>query len=436
MADKTVSVRPLQFQGAIYSHANFFTSGLAQNTWYRVPFSNMTRVLPIPTPDPVESTGSVVMSTWSGAAFDSTNDRLIVWGGGHADYAGNEVYIFDLNSLTWTRFNDPTYTVSANVGDEAIGYYRDVNGNIDYQQPRARHTYNSLEYYPSQNKFLAFGATGIWQSGQVTNGVVNALDLSTKTWTQSASTLDSGVGMTVSYDSLSGTYWFHSNGGYLQEFNPATNTWTSHGSVFTDPGFNGNRTSVVHPKKRYLLGIGHINDAAYDGKVLVWNLNTGTSETQTAKVVQTTGFQDITSANYPGLAYDPYTENIMSYMGGNLFSLSLETSAWSKIQLSPSNTVTPTNTQVHGTFGRFRYSTNKNVYVLVNDTTEDVYIYKPTTVIHNTVSVSAISDTYTIQTPSVNFDWSATASLVSGNMTVTSASVPFNGFFSSCTLRF
>src|SRR5262249_54969665 len=33
---------------------------------------------------------------WSGGAWDDRNQRLIVWGGGHSDYAGNEVSALNL----------------------------------------------------------------------------------------------------------------------------------------------------------------------------------------------------------------------------------------------------------------------------------------------------------------------------------------------------
>ncbi|MEN3293595.1 MAG: hypothetical protein V7642_2848, partial [Burkholderiales bacterium] len=33
--------------------------------------------------------------------------------------------------------------------------------------------------------------------------------------------------------------------------------------------------------------------------------------------------------------------------------------------------------QTWGTYGRFRYSPSRNVFVLVNDTNQNVFIYKP-----------------------------------------------------------
>src|SRR5881394_4000718 len=34
----------------------------------------------------------MVISAWGGAIADTSRNRLILWGGGHSDYAGNELY--------------------------------------------------------------------------------------------------------------------------------------------------------------------------------------------------------------------------------------------------------------------------------------------------------------------------------------------------------
>src|SRR6267142_3701593 len=71
---------------------------LAAGQWYAVPNSQLRSVLPSPVPagDPRN-----VIDAWSGATFDTAHNRLLLWGGGHSDYAGNELYAFSLNTLTW-----------------------------------------------------------------------------------------------------------------------------------------------------------------------------------------------------------------------------------------------------------------------------------------------------------------------------------------------
>ena len=51
-----------------------------------------------------------VITAWSGAAADTKRNRLIIWGGGHVDYSGNEVYSLNLGSAppTMTRLTDPS----------------------------------------------------------------------------------------------------------------------------------------------------------------------------------------------------------------------------------------------------------------------------------------------------------------------------------------
>ena len=39
-----------------------------------------------------------VTAAWNSAVMDTRRNRLVVWGGGHADYLGNELYALDVAS--------------------------------------------------------------------------------------------------------------------------------------------------------------------------------------------------------------------------------------------------------------------------------------------------------------------------------------------------
>src|SRR5581483_3931868 len=91
---------------------------LTAGTWCKVPNSHM-RDVAFQWPSGVTFTQNGVgvdgvMSLWSGGAFDTKRNRLIVWGGGHFGYAGNEIYAFDVNTLSWTRVTDPSIPVGDN----------------------------------------------------------------------------------------------------------------------------------------------------------------------------------------------------------------------------------------------------------------------------------------------------------------------------------
>lgn len=52
--------------------------------------------------------GKSILTAWNSAAFDEESLFLYFFGGGHADYGGNEVYRFDLRKGSWKRLTDPT----------------------------------------------------------------------------------------------------------------------------------------------------------------------------------------------------------------------------------------------------------------------------------------------------------------------------------------
>lgn len=64
---------------------------LKRNTWCEIPNTHLLDASPKNLP-----VGRSIIAAWSGGAFDTKRDRLIVWGGGHGDYNGNEITGFDI----------------------------------------------------------------------------------------------------------------------------------------------------------------------------------------------------------------------------------------------------------------------------------------------------------------------------------------------------
>ncbi|MBN1377797.1 MAG: hypothetical protein JXA04_01025, partial [Gammaproteobacteria bacterium] len=78
------------FLGSLVVYADAFDDlNLQPGQWYEVPNSKLQNHFP-GNPPPGYTGPQSVMAAWSGGAYDSSRDRLIVWGGGHEDYAGNE----------------------------------------------------------------------------------------------------------------------------------------------------------------------------------------------------------------------------------------------------------------------------------------------------------------------------------------------------------
>jgi hypothetical protein len=95
------------------------------------------------------------------------------------------------------------------------------------------------------------------------------------------------------------------------------------------------------------------------------------------KKVETTGDTEIVKKASPGFEYHAKSDRFVAWSGGaDVYTLNMDTKVWTKISPAPGNTVTPTAATATGTFGRFRYCPSKDVFVVVNSVTEDVYIYR------------------------------------------------------------
>src|SRR4051794_3354015 len=80
--------------------------------WYAMPNTNLASTCPAnhyggTTYNFADMCGAVT-AAWSSGVMDTLRNRLIVWGGGHNDYAGNEVYAVNLNDQTIQRLTNPS----------------------------------------------------------------------------------------------------------------------------------------------------------------------------------------------------------------------------------------------------------------------------------------------------------------------------------------
>src|SRR5581483_7963913 len=85
---------------------------MPENTWLRVNtnfFSDVwtpPELIPLDDGD-VDSPSHIILA-WSGFAWDPNRGDLIIFGGGHANYPGNDVYRWHSRDLTWERASLPS----------------------------------------------------------------------------------------------------------------------------------------------------------------------------------------------------------------------------------------------------------------------------------------------------------------------------------------
>lgn len=354
---------------------------LQPGEWYMAPNTNVSALDPCPARNCSYSgtDGQAnMMGAWNGGAYDTTRDRLIVWGGGHNDYGGNEIYTFDIATMAWSMVIGPTITTPADRSDgpgtNSTNYYHDG-------RPASRHTANALEYAANVDRFfsLAVGATYGSNPGQGFN--VDSFDFNSNTWKTDWEIGPGNVygsnGTIAAYHPGTGKIWYHASlNSPLAEFDPQAaggiGSWTVYSSDYVEIL----SAVLLDPQRNRFVSLG-----AWGGvrKLFVWDLNNPNNPPTSPSTSGVQGGRDLESLTGVGFLYDPVGDRYIAWHGGTtVYALDPDTWAWSTVPLYSGNTVTPTPPNGQGTYGRMRYIPSKQAFILVNQTTENVYFFKLT----------------------------------------------------------
>lgn len=350
-------------------------SGMAVDTWKAAANTNMNAVAYSgPGAAGLGNAGVVpVMSTWCGAALDTNQEQLIVWGGGHLDYFGNEVYALKLSTLTWSELTQPDLGYPATYPGNGLL----ANGN-----PVGRHTYDNLTFLPTQNLFFACHGND-FQSN--TDNHTWTLNPSTQNpnaigaWVKRDDIPGSNVGgsgifpgSSCAYDPTSGHVFFVGDDMFgLDEWNPSAGT----GSQWTIT--NGNSQQLPAQQMKCAIKPGDrmiVTGLGFTVSIPISGINKGVFTTLT-----TTGDKTIENANAPGFVFHPPSGKFVGWNGGlTLYVFDSATNAWTvhamTANTSPSTGFnTPTAVQPDGTYGRFFYDAAHDIFGAVNDVAQNVF---------------------------------------------------------------
>jgi hypothetical protein len=323
--------------------------------WYQIP---NTKILPNCPTDPsiqaVEGCSGVV-ADWSSGVGDTKRNRLLVWGGGHNGYYGNEVYALDLNNLTMSRITGWTSNpVLCTTAPEPDG------------KPNSRHTYDGLSYIAHADQFFAVGGSVSCPAGMRAHDSW-AMDLTSNTWTSKdphtggtpATNFGSlGEGMVSDYDPNTKLVFVHDDA-QLWSYSYDTNTYTLLNSYAT---IDYHLTAVVDPKRKLFVALG----ASQAHK---FSIAPGSTYSKTDFTLDSS-CGALVGAQYPGLAYDPVQDRIVGWTGGDtVYLLNLDTNTCTTATY-PNG---PGAAQGNGTFKRFRYFPALNIFAVVNGVNENAY---------------------------------------------------------------
>jgi len=326
------------------------------NSWIEVPSSALMRVAPkqdqFPKTWSVCGPSSVVMA-WSGAALDTKRERLVVWGGGHADYHGNELYAFDVKKLAWERLTDPFPNP---VKDQEV--------NPD-GTPNSRHTYGGLAYLAHADRFFGLGGS-LAGVGFAKCDRTWTYDFDAKKWEdrQPAGKLPGGgFCLGCAYDPISKKLFFGSEHKGLFAYDFDRNTWAHlDDQPVVGLGF------AVDTKRKMLVGAGR-------GRLVLYDIGQNNFKQQNLKIP---GAEDIVHAgNAAGLDYDPVSDRMVgwaAWVPGKVYALDLDAKKWEVMQVEGGPKVAPHAR--NGVFGRWRYVASVNAFITVSDANGNVFFYK------------------------------------------------------------
>src|SRR5690606_4239854 len=99
-----------------------------------------------------------IIQAWSSFAWDSNRSALILYGGGHANYTGNDVYIWRSSTRLWERAALPSQ-----VKFDPAGNLVAVDGPD--HAPASAHTYDNNIFLPIIDRMLALGGAAETNGG-------------------------------------------------------------------------------------------------------------------------------------------------------------------------------------------------------------------------------------------------------------------------------
>lgn len=311
-----------------------------------LPNTKIRSVLPS-TPQPGVAADLIV--AWNGGAVDTARNRLLVWGGGHTNYGGNEMYALDLPSLSIKRIIDPSPYTSNTSCQSAL-----PDGT-----PTSRHTYDGLTYLSHADKFFAVhGSLYPCGGGDLATWTY---DFASSKWQIQVPRAPSIVpfGTMAVYDSVSKLVYMKDSGGDFFSYSLEKNSYTQ---LASNQFVDYHLSATIDTKRRKFVMIG-------DGvQVIDLNTNTMTRMTTTNAPAFVTGRQS------PGVDYDPVADRIVAWQGGsNVWTLNMDTGAWTQVATGPGPSFAA---QQYGTFGRWGYIPQYRVFALINDIDQNAWVFR------------------------------------------------------------
>ena len=104
-----------------------------------------------PTPDRI-------ILAWSGFTWDPNRGDVLLYGGGHANYSGNDVYRWRGSTRQWERASLPSQ-----IKQDDLGNFQAIDGWDN--APGSAHTYDTNSFFPHLDRMVVFGGAAYNSGG-------------------------------------------------------------------------------------------------------------------------------------------------------------------------------------------------------------------------------------------------------------------------------
>ena len=337
-----------------------------------------------------------VIDVWNSGAFDTKRHRLILWGGGHNAYYGNELYALNLDAFTVPgsrtppveRLNDPALPPapgnclgSGDVDCIACSATQGCMLSVaNHTQANARHTYDSLAYIPQ------LSATADDDGMYTFGGSLACVDgcgwrdtwvfhFTTMTWERRHATgdLPKNPIVATAYDPNTGKLLIHDRT-CLRTYDPLTNVYSllpGGTPCVIGVQVDYHPTGVLNPvTKRFFMFQADPTANAY--RCIA---DPAASNYGACSRYPTTGWP---IGAYPGLAYDPVGQRIVGWNGGDTaYWLHEQTAVWMPMTFPGGpGKVSYDGSNYTGTFKRWSYSPQLDAFVVVNDIERNAFVFR------------------------------------------------------------
>lgn len=285
----------------------------------------------------------------------------IIWGGGHNDYAGNEIYCYgplDHDNITrqWRRLTDPSIPTT-----KGVAYYADG-------RPSARHTYANLTYDPDRNRMISMGASVTYSDSGTSFPNIDEFNFAVNPagtpYSSPGSITYGGAfvnieGMACYNPTTRKVSWTGiDNGTYLNIYDTVAGTISVYGQ--NNPIYQGGRAPAVSPLSNVMVWVGNVPAEGSGNSIYCYDLRSP-SNARYGPSTTGTGPSDTCS-----LDWDPHNNRFVGYAeeGKTWYTLTPGANpynggnSWAWAQINPSGGVTPASNPDAAVHNRFRVAPN------------------------------------------------------------------------------